>query len=85
MGSNTADLRGRFIRGHGRNSGSLGAVQYEEIESHSHSETRFNGSDDSGSGNVHGADDIVATSYTGWSGIEARPKNYSVIYIIKAE
>ena len=38
-----------------------------------------------GGGNVHGADDNVATGYTGWAGIEARPKNYSVHYIIKAE
>lgn len=94
VGSTTPDLRGRFVRGWVNNGNSghdpdynrgIRSYQAEEIKSHTHRETRFSGSDNSGSGKVHGADDRVATSYTGWSGIESRPKNYSVIFIIKAE
>lgn len=36
-GSTLPDMRGRFARGFGGNSGALNAVQGEEIKSHSHS------------------------------------------------
>ncbi len=85
VGGYTPDLRGRFVRGYGGLSGGLGSVQGEEIKSHRHTEKRFNGRDDAGGGRDKGANDAIHTTSTGWSGIESRPKNYSVIYIIKAE
>lgn len=36
-GSNLPDLRGRFVRGFGGNSGAIGQVQLEELKGHSHS------------------------------------------------
>ncbi len=94
VGSNTPDLRGRFVRGwiHGSSSSrdpdsgrGIRSWQAEEIRSHNHKEKRYRGSDSSGSGSKDAADNNTYNTYTGYAGIESRPKNYSVIYIIKAE
>lgn len=91
VGSYTPDLRGRFVRGHGSSkysgsaSAGLGSVQGEEIASHKHQQRQWSGTDSAGGGKDKAANNAVYRTWTGYDGIESRPKNYSVIYIIKAE
>ncbi|WP_432737327.1 phage tail protein [Maridesulfovibrio sp. FT414] len=100
VGANVPDLRGEFIRGwdHGRGvdpGRSLKSVQGQSFQSHSHPFTLYSMSGGSipqggyaeinmnwANGNNQAA---YGHSTSSAGGTETRPRNYSMMYIIKAE
>lgn len=84
---NLPDLRGEFVRGldsgRGVDSGrALGSFQADEIKAHTHTVTTGGiGSADNGGGDRDSDDGTQTTSPTG--GVETRPRNVAMNYIIK--
>jgi len=89
-GANVPDLRGEFIRGFDNGKGTdtgrvLGSSQADEFKSHRHtySESYITDAIKYTAGSVWGGNNPSAQSgLTG--GVETRPKNVALIYIIKA-
>lgn len=81
---NLPDFRGRFLRGYGGNSGSIGSAQADAIKSHTHSFGFVYGSGSGSSGLAIGDGNLSADGSVGaFGGTETRPLNYAVYWMIK--
>lgn len=86
VGARVPDFRGLFLRGHGGNSAALKVVQADEVGPHTHTVNLWK--HNAGGGGIYaypkfdGYDGAIGTRPN--SGVETRPKNMAVRYLMRA-
>ena len=85
MGSNVPNLEGLFLRGRGGNAAPLRQIQKDEFKSHTHGNTVAWGSYQYGADTQYGDDDpFIILPGLSVGGVETRPVNMAVRYLMKA-